>query len=230
MPDGFTQAVAGPKPKIPAAVPLAQADDERKKIYGPLEDWQGKRPPAEPPGPQEPGPPPKQEAGDDRPPQPPISLEDRKAFLAAMLGGQRYSKRYSLYGSYEVALEDRTTEETEVMYNQLALDESQGLLKSDEDWSVRLERYQLALQLRSLNGIKGGQGYPPLELNAGPGKIFSDRLSLIMALPKPLYQGLMAAMRSFEVEVAELTSKALDESFWKAGGGASASTPTAPAR
>jgi hypothetical protein len=230
MPEGYSQAVAGPRPKIPSAVPLAQADDERKKIYAPLANWQDEKPPAaEPPGPPESGPPP--EPGDPAGlARPMISLEDRKAFLAALLGGKRYSKRYSLYGSYEICLEDRTTDETEVMYGQLALDESQGLLKNDEEWAVRLERYQLALQLRAIHGLKGGEGYPPLELNAGPGKVFSERLATLMLLPKPMYQGLMAALRSFETEVAELTNKALDESFWKAGVGASASTPTAPAR
>jgi hypothetical protein len=207
---------------MPPVVPLSQADDERKKVYGPLADWErdhSKPPVQEPPGPPEVGPPSQQEPGGSQPPLK-ISEEDRKAFLAALLGGKRYSKRYSLYGSYEVALEDRTTDETEIMYNQLALDESQGLLKNDEEWAVRLERYQLALQLRAIRGLKGGEGYPPLELNAGPGKVFSERLATLMLLPKPLYQGLMAVLRSFETEVAELTAKALDESFWKAGGGA----------
>jgi hypothetical protein len=229
MPEGFSQAVAGPKPKIPTTVPLSQADDERKKIYAPLANWQDDKPPMEPPGPPESGPPP-EPTDPTGPPRPEISLNDRKAFLASLLGGTRYTKRYPLYGTYEMVLEDRTTEETEIMYGQLALDEAQGLLKSDEEWAVRLERYQLALQLRAIHGLKDGERYPALDLNAGPGKVFAERLSVFMKMPKPLYQGLMAALRSFEAEVAELTDKALDESFWKAGVGVSASTLTAPAR
>jgi hypothetical protein len=217
MPEGFSAATAGPKPRIAPTTPLAQASPERKELYEPLAAWKdGQDSPADAP-PSVPPLPPETPAPEDAHSAP--SEEDKRAFLAALLGGKRYEKRYALFGSLAATFADRTTEETERLYTQLSLDEKEGLVKSDEDLAVRLERYQLALQLRALDGLKPPARYAELELNAEFGKELATRLDALLKHPKPLYQALMEACRTFERHVGLLTERALDTPFWKAGGG-----------
>lgn len=223
--------------KIPPVVPLAAADAERQKLYGGLEKARqeelGKKVPGFEPDPSITPP-----MASDSAPTPPITTpdsedaqydpteEDKQAFVRALLGGNAFEKRYMLFGQIEAAFVDRTTEQTEQMYALLQKDGTEGRIKTDTDeyWTVWLERYSLASNLREYTQTGAGRKtFPPTD------KLF-ERAQEFVKLPKPLYQALMQSNRVFEVVVDKLTQKAQDPNFWPTGGAASRSKPTSVAR
>jgi len=242
MPDNFSR----PEPqrqKIAPTVDLKEADGERREKYGTLEKMkeglptQGEVREIAPenrteniPFPDHPAkgtPVRAPEIEEDREtmrqvlrPKDDPTDEDRRTFMRSVLAGKRYKRIYKLFGGeMSATLEDRSTTETELMYATLEADKP-----SENDGDMLLERYQLALQLRSvdLKGQSPAYQAGTLEEGTEPAQqeAMRERVTQIMKLPKPTYQALMEVVRRFEDHVAYLTERALDTDFWKAGGGA----------
>ena len=141
--------------------------------------------------------------------------EDKKNFVRSILGGKDYEKSYTLFGSVKVVFGDRGVDLTERMYDALEADGKDGPrihIDTDEQWSVWAERYMLGATLRSVTMEK-----TPAKSFAPP-ENFHDRFEELSAYPRPLYQALMEAARTFELHIRELVSKAQDANFWKTGG------------
>lgn len=215
---GDFSAPAPQKPKIAPTVPLASADAERQKLYGPLVEEQERLKSLEkpidlesaPPPPVKPPDPPAEPA---EPPIPPLAEPtdaDKQAFTASILGGKRYEKMYVIFGNVQVFFQDRTSKQTEMMFDEMRTMETQGRIKTDEDWLLWSERFKLVLQLRSM------------EVPQQPKKIWEEcpieevrkLLDNLLTMPKPLYSALMELCRIFEIHVETLTNKASDPSFW----------------
>jgi len=208
--EGFSQPT--PKPQIAKPVPIEQTDSGRQNTYNellktaktleaPLTDTAASTLPLSP-----------------STVQPaiviqPISDQDKKNFLRAILGGKDYEKKYKLFDNIDVSMSDRSVELTERMYNQLEEDQKNKKIKieTDEGWDVWTDRYQMAAVVRAVTGLQGGEQYPIPEN-------FFDRVQVLMRFPKPVYSALMETTRKFEDHVETLTSKAQEPDFWRAGG------------
>lgn len=213
--------------KIPAAVPLNQADPERQRLYKGLADVDAKLPePAEQivsaPLPVSAPPPPDPDLEDEY--YLPTD-EDKQAFVRSVLGSRSFEKKFILFGSVEAQFVDRTTETTEAVFAQLEQDALEGKIKTntDEAWSAWTERYNTASTLRQFKDSAGIKSFPQTDK-------LHERTVELMKLPKPLYQALMQSGRRFEAIVSTLTQKAHDQSFWKTGGVSSPSKPTSGVR
>lgn len=227
MPDGFSTPV-GIKNKEPKLVPLSQTDAERQRLYQPLAEMNESLK-AEPKMPVMGVP--------EQPPEIPVSPEpeieppteeDKQAFLASILGGKKYEKIYTIFGNTKVRMVDRGVEETELIFSQVNLADEAGLIKTEGDYLLTMERYQLAYQLYEVHSpASGSTGYEPLGLDKDK---LQERVKALFKLSKPLYQALMEVCRIFEAHVDLLTQKATDANFWKPGVQSSPSTPRAQAR
>jgi hypothetical protein len=208
MPE-LSQPPLGRKPNIPPVVPLSQAPPHKQEEYKDLLDIQ--------------------ETGEpvvfDSEPRPNstmhsfpedtqlhISDEDKLAFVESVLGAKPYAKDYQLFGGkVHARFQDRSVADSESIYEQLDADYASGAIKSDEQWQVALERYQMACGLSSFT-MERAKG--PLDM----GGTFQECLTRLMRLPQPVYRALMEASRKFEDEVNFMVEKAGDPDFWEAGG------------
>jgi hypothetical protein len=150
------------------------------------------------------------------------SEADKKDFMRKVFAGKRYQRMYKLYGgAMTILFEDRSTLETEMMYDLLDSEKHE----TEDEFATQLERYLLALQFRNLD-VKGEQqpiSLPALDVSESPAAqhdALKQRVDKILQFPKPTYLALMEANRRFEDHVRYLTDRALNTDFWKAGGGA----------
>lgn len=213
-----------PQVAIPKPVDVASLPEDQRKLYEGLGDVAAKLP--EPESPKETA------GGYVSPPEPDLDEdyykpddEDKKAFVRSLLGGKQFEKRFKLFNAIDVTLLDRSTEHTEMLFNQLEVDTNQARIKTDTDdqWVTWNERYCLASTMRVYRDGAGEKGYLPTD------KLF-ERVQELMKLPKPIYQALLQTSRRFEVIVQTLTRRAHDKDFWVTGGADSPSKPTSGAR
>lgn len=206
MPE-LSQPPLGRKPSIPPIVPLSQAPLDKQEEYKDLLTLRSD--PGEP----------VYDAGESQSDpastdavQTKISDEDKLAFVESVLGEKPYVKSYRLFGgTICVQFQDRSVAESESIYRQLDQDYEAGTIKSDEQWQVALERYQMACGLTSFT-MKRAKGAFDMS---GP---FQARLERLLQLPQPVYRALMEVSRKFEDEVNLMVEKAGDPDFWVAGG------------
>ena len=198
------QSLAPVAGNIAEPVPLESTDAMRKSIYGPLAEVIAHT--ADPVAALAPVPEPPKVVDPAAPTAP-----DKQAFLRALLGEKPYEKAYTVFGgSLEVTLLDRTTNETEKLYDQLEkLVSSSG---KESDWALWEERFRLASTLRKVKF----KGVVPREFDK-TGDLRARVLEL-MEFQRPVYQALMETSRQFERHLALLTEKAHDSDFWKTDG------------
>lgn len=200
MPE-LTQPPLGRKPNLPPVVPLSQAPPDKQEEYRDLLDLENSEPEDNPAQVRS------QESAKST-----VSDEDKLAFVESILGGRPYSKIYKLFGGSVLAeFQDRSVGDSEQIYKQLDEDYEKGEIKSDEQWQVALERYQMACGLVSLNMSKSKSA-----VNVSGS--FQERLSTLIKLPQPIYRALMETSRKFENDVNLMVEKAGDSDFWAAGG------------
>lgn len=190
--------------KIAEPIPLEEASSSKQGTYGPLVAARKEELAAEGKTVEEPAPRPKPK--DDAEP----TAEDKKAFLKAVLGDKQYEKTYPLFdGTLEVTLRDRSTQDTEQMYEKLRDDEFQ------KEFNLWEQRFMLACGLQKVRfkGANVREFEKPDDLKG--------RVLELMEFTKPVYMALMETGRLFERHVRVLTSKAHAPDFWKADGSAS---------
>jgi hypothetical protein len=189
--------------KIAEPVPIEEAGAAKQALYQPLIDARlaelGGQPPPVPEAPK---------VKDPNEPTP----ADKQAFLRAVLGDKPYEKVYLLFNSgLEVTLVDRSSKETEKLYEALRL-HSEAEKLSDDDWDMWKIRYCLASTLRKVR-FKGStvKEYDvPVDLKG--------RALEILEFSKAVYLALVATSKLFEQQVQLLTEKAHDADFWVTDG------------
>jgi hypothetical protein len=212
-------AFTAPAPKaakIPAPVALQESDAARRELYAPLVQASEEI--------KSDGPPPIQKQDSETPAEEPAATEeDKKAFLASILGHKPYEKAWPVY-NFTVLFKDRTPEEVESLVfavNRMA--EEQNL--DDAGAALLEEQAILALQLKQIRyDASRIENFDALTVTQ-----LEERRSKLLQYPKPLYQALLAACRAFDRHVNSLTSRALDPDFWAAGTASSPSARTVPA-
>ncbi len=162
-----------------------------------------------------------------------IDKVDRAAFLAHVLGAERFQKSYTFFGgTLTVVFQTRTAGEDEACSRQAFHDEeidgSFGTTGSELRNHLRLQRYydyQFVASLHSIQ-LKGSpprvfnamQTQVPLEFKATPGHtaLRYARLSLLEELSNPLKTALRTSHAIFESLVYRLIAQAESPDFWKA--------------
>ena len=81
---------------------------------------------------------------------------DKEDFLATILGGSRFRKRYELLGGkIIVTFRGLLAEENKLVYRQLILDQQEAKITSPEEWFVQLLDYRLSCSLESIASDTG---------------------------------------------------------------------------
>jgi len=81
---------------------------------------------------------------------------DKEDFLATLLGGARFRKRYELFGGrVVVTLRSVLAEENKLIYRQLVLDQQSNLVNTEAEWFVQLMDYRLACALDTISDKNG---------------------------------------------------------------------------
>jgi hypothetical protein len=222
------------KPKIPEVVDLKDADPERKELYGKAAEvfTEERRkalseaaPGAKQPDPGEvffpgiqAGAPPEAPAVPEKKPEIEVAEEDKRAFVRSLLADRSFEKCYLLFGGQvEVVLVDRTTVETDRLFDWL------DKIEDESAWSLEADRMCLASTLREIKRPDGRTGFLPTD-------DWMTRLEELRKLPRPLYEALIETSRNFEALVNQMVLKARDPDFWPAGGNALPSRRTAGTR
>jgi hypothetical protein len=222
------------KPKIPEIVDIKDADPDRKELYGKAgEVFTEERRKAlssassgtEVPAPGEvfvpggqAGVPPESPPVVEKKAEIEIAEEDKRAFVRSLLADRSFEKPYLLFGGQvEVVLVDRTTVETDKLFDQL------DKIEDESVWSLEADRMCLASTLREIKRPDGRSSFPPTD-------DWHGRWGELRKLPRPLYEALIETSRNFEALVNQMVLKARDPDFWPAGGSASQSRRTAGAR
>lgn len=79
------------------------------------------------------------------------TLEDRRIYMAAFLGGQRFKKSYELFdGTVKVVFRAITSEETDSVLRQLFMDGKAGRVSDGLTSLRRMQDYQLACSLEAI--------------------------------------------------------------------------------
>jgi len=81
---------------------------------------------------------------------------DKEDFLATLLGGSRFRKRYELLGGkIIVTLRGLLAEENKLIYRQLVLDQQENKIATEAEWFVQMMDYRLACSLESIASNTG---------------------------------------------------------------------------
>jgi hypothetical protein len=188
------------------------------------EEQRSEPPPAQPPAP--PGQPPA------KPPDPVVSDQDKRVFVASLIGGQPFCKEYTLYGGeLTVVFAAGDLKDVDLAYQQAATDAQMGRV-TPEMVIARLFDYQLLLSLQKLSSEHG-----KLELQEkaqqvrdgmGPKWIIGQDTGLVdlydecqkepMLRNQGVWRALVNQFQSFLVLNRFLESKAPDPSFWLPAG------------
>lgn len=241
-----------PGVKIPEVVDIAKADLERQKTYSGLADVRnaelaGK---LDLDGPLPAGETAKQSYTTQETDQPlslptPVvpevdeekwtpTIDDKKEFVRAVLALKPFEKTVEIFGQVKVHLQDRTFDETENLYEQIATD-SNGVIatNTDEAYAVWESRYKLAATLRKVTvgrkeivfdkaaPAQGDERPEGIKLGARFAEI-KEKLGNAAGL----LGAVVDASACFEAIVFKLTNAAQNKDFWKTAGANSPSQRT----
>lgn len=151
---------------------------------------------------------------------------DKEDFIATLLGGTRFKKKYELFGGrIIVTFRSLLAEENKLIYRQLVLDQQINKVATEAEWFVQMMDYRLACSLETIADKKGKviASIPLLEEMSWDGK--KDE-PLATPLPKQLElvnqhlaqeatRRLVGThLRQFQRLLEALEAMALEPNFW----------------
>jgi hypothetical protein len=81
---------------------------------------------------------------------------DKEDFIATLLGGSRFKKKYELFGGKVViTFRSLLAEENKLVYRQLVLDQQKNKVATEAEWFVQMMDYRLACSLETIADKKG---------------------------------------------------------------------------
>lgn len=151
---------------------------------------------------------------------------DKEDFLATLLGGARFKKKYDLFGGrISVTFRSLLAEENKLIYRQLVLDQQKNKVATEAEWFVQMMDYRLACSLETVTDKSGKvvASIPTLdELKFEPNK--DEPLATPLPTQLELINKTMAQeatrrlvgthLRQFQRLVEGLEAMALEPSFW----------------
>lgn len=149
--------------------------------------------------------------------------EDKQQFLRSILGDVAYVKEYSLFGGMLVvtmtdispALEDR-------IFEQLALDQADGVIKTQADWDLMEDRYRIVTSMAKVLWM-GKEAVANYNTDSLRERVKARIDSLKSSV---LYRALLRVTRVFRRHLDILCEKAMTSDFWQSGGPSSQSEPS----
>lgn len=151
---------------------------------------------------------------------------EKEDFLATLLGGVRFKKKYELFGGrIVVTFRSLLAEENKLIYRQLVLDQQKNKVATEAEWFVQMMDYRLACSLESVADKNGKvlMVIPLLEEMA-----FEPDKDEPLATPLPKQLDLInknmaqeatrrlvgTHLRQFQRLVEALEAMALEPNFW----------------
>jgi hypothetical protein len=150
---------------------------------------------------------------------------DKQNFVAAVLGGQRFTKVYDLLGGkVRVVFRSHTAKETSLMVRQLVHDWKEGKISSQQLGIIANAEYGMALALHSVETHLGPFAVPMLdEFEAdeprGGGTVIPAAAEWVrdhVIKTEPMRQILADAYKHFLDTLAKLQAQAETPDFWQA--------------
>jgi hypothetical protein len=147
---------------------------------------------------------------------------DKEDFLATLLGGARFRKKYELFGGRViVTFRSVLAEENKLIYKQLVLDQQNGVVNTEAEWFVQLMDYRLSCALETITDKNGKviSDVPELEM-AGSTKdktTLVGQLELINknVLAQEATRRLVGShLRQFQRLTEAIEAMAVEPSFW----------------
>jgi hypothetical protein len=147
---------------------------------------------------------------------------DKEDFLATLLGGARFQKRYELFGGrVVVTFRSVLAEENKLIYRQLVLDQANGTVNTEAEWFVQLMDYRLACALDTIADKNGKviAVVPELDMAASTKEktALVDQLALINknVLAQEATRRLVGLqLRQFQRLIEAIEAMAVEPSFW----------------
>jgi hypothetical protein len=152
---------------------------------------------------------------------------DKEDFLATILGGSRFRKRYELLGGkIIVTFRGLLAEENKLVYRQLILDQQDAKIATEAEWFTQMMDYRLACSLESIASSTGKMiaMVPELaEMPFTPDKKnplatpLADQLNYVnnTVLAQEVTRRLVGLhLRQFQRLLEALEAMALEPSFW----------------
>lgn len=151
---------------------------------------------------------------------------DKEDFLATLLGGARFKKKYELFGGrIVVTFRSLMAEENKLVYRQLVLDQQKNKVATEAEWFVQMMDYRLACSLETISDKNGKVIASIPTLDEMPFTQDKDE-PLATSLPKQLElinkhlaqeatRRLVGThLRQFQRLVEGLEAMALEPNFW----------------
>jgi hypothetical protein len=151
---------------------------------------------------------------------------DKEDFLATLLGGTRFKKKYELFGGrIVITFRSLMAEENKLVYRQLVLDQQKNKVATEAEWFVQMMDYRLACSLETISDKNGKVIATVPTLDEMPFEPDKDE-PLATSLPKQLElinkhlaqeatRRLVGThLRQFQRLVEGLEAMALEPNFW----------------
>ena len=147
---------------------------------------------------------------------------DKEDFLATLLGGTRFRKKYKLFGGrVVVTFRSVLAEENKLIYRQLVLDQQNGTVNTEAEWFVQLMDYRLACALDTIADQSGKvvASVPDLDMTTSTKEktALVEQLAMINTnvLAQEATRRLVGAqLRQFQRLVEAIEAMAVEPSFW----------------
>lgn len=147
---------------------------------------------------------------------------DKEDFLATLLGGTRFKKKYELFGGrVVVTFRSVLAEENKLIYRQLVQDQQNGTVNTEAEWFVQLMDYRLACALDTIADKNGKvlSSVPELDMDAST----KDKTGLVEQLDM-INKNILAQeatrrlvgmhLRQFQRLIEAIEAMAVEPSFW----------------
>lgn len=147
---------------------------------------------------------------------------DKEDFLATLLGGARFRKRYELFGGrVVVTLRSVLADENKLIYRQLVIDQQNSLVNTEAEWFVQLMDYRLACALDTISDKNGKvlASVPELDMGSRDKEktALVEQLDLINKniLAQEATRRLVGThLRQFQRLTEALEAMAVEPNFW----------------
>jgi hypothetical protein len=147
--------------------------------------------------------------------------DDRRNFMRSILGDRAYEKEYVLFGGMLVLkLVDTSPELEDSIFAQLAVDQREEIVRTQEDWEIQLDRYRAVTNVQKV--ISSGAELPSEQ----PDNLRERAALLCKKKNSTIYRAILRTVRVFRRHLDFLVERSMQSDFWQVDGLSSPSEPT----
>lgn len=148
---------------------------------------------------------------------------DRRNFLRSILGDKQYEKEYVLFGGMLIVkMTDISPEQEDGIFAQLAVDQREESIKTQEDWELQLDRYRAVVNVKY--AISSGTA-----IDKNQSEDLKEKVAeLCRTKNSTVYRAILRTVRVFRRHLDLMMEKSMQSDFWQVDGLSSPSEPTRP--